>query len=434
MKPFTQSLFLFFGTTRKIHFLTVLSALLISSVMLCACEDSGDEEFQPLTIEPPPGKFEFYPWDSETNLINGLWASYFSANAYAHYFYMGPALGELGFGAPVHHTEAETEDQQVDISEGQAWQKCAEAVVWMRGAEADQALPADYERWPYHCARRWWTSHLEGEGNIPVSYSAAFEKWLLQTVRLDDKIQFFYEGRLSDDGERFIRGSTQVLWVEHHIAPVVVVAFRGTEPNKWNDIVTDTNVFKTPFNPDDAAWGEIHSGFYKGFEGVIDQLEARAQGLLESGGNARLWITGHSLGGALATIMTAWLLEKMDKNPAWADFPLSGLITFGSPRVGNERFVSQFNAAVTAHGISHMRFVHGNDIVTRIPSFGFHHVGDTHYLGKSNDDECPTDAPCFVIREGDTGGAYLGSIGDHDISLYYNHILNQQSHFNHFND
>lgn len=404
----------------------ILTIVLASScIAFGACEDSGDEELRPLTIQEPPGPFEFCPTDHETNLVNALWAAYFSANAYAHYYHLGPAVGELGFGAPVDHTVEGPSGELMDVSEGQAWQECAEAVMWMRDAESGRSLPADFELWPYHCARKWWAYHVESGGSVPAGYAAAFEKWLLQTVRLDAGIQFFYEGRLSDDQERFIRGSTQVVWLEHRTEPVVMVAFRGTEPSKWADIVTDLDVLKEPFDPDDSRWGEVHSGFLEGFQSVLPQLEARARHLLESGSSSRVWITGHSLGGALATVMTAWILEKMEKEPTWADFPLAGLVTFGSPRVGNEEFVDRFDSAIDIQVVGHMRFVHGNDIVTRIPVVGYEHVGDTYYLGKKDDDECPTDSPCFVIRSGDTGGAYLGSIDDHDVASYYQRILAQ---------
>jgi hypothetical protein len=73
-----------------------------------------------------------------------------------------------------------------------------------------------------------------------------------------------------------------------------------------------------------------------------------------------LFITGHSLGGGLATI-AAYRLMKMGLN-------VTGLYTFGSPRVGNGAFVRSFLKLAhrrTDGGI--YRFVNHNDAVARVP-------------------------------------------------------------------
>src|SRR5262249_54451343 len=81
-----------------------------------------------------------------------------------------------------------------------------------------------------------------------------------------------------------------------------------------------------------------------------------------------VWLTGHSLGAALATLAAA----------RWAaGHRVQGLYTFGSPRVGNAAF------AATVPGPCY-RFVNNNDVVTRLPPpglfAGYRHVGVLKYI------------------------------------------------------
>jgi len=78
--------------------------------------------------------------------------------------------------------------------------------------------------------------------------------------------------------------------------------------------------------------------------------------------NKKLYITGHSLGGAMATICASRMVAR--------GIVVSGLYTFGSPRVGDAEFVAHL-------GTTHFRFVNNNDIVTKAPPLmcGFRHHG-----------------------------------------------------------
>ena len=88
-------------------------------------------------------------------------------------------------------------------------------------------------------------------------------------------------------------------------------------------------------------------------------------------------ITGHSLGGALATIagfdffhdttLTDEFGEKWDRN-------LINVVTFAAPRVGNEAFAKKFASTI---GVANsLRITSGYDMVPALPPyvFGYRHV------------------------------------------------------------
>lgn len=139
----------------------------------------------------------------------------------------------------------------------------------------------------------------------------------------------------------------------------VVVCFRGTEPSEFSDIKADLNAF-----PDRANNGNgwVHNGFQEEVNKIWDDILKQLN--LKGNEGKKLFITGHSLGGAMATIATSRLGDKV-----------KALFTFGSPRVGTRSFVKSFSH------IPHYRFVNNNDIVPKVP-FAFlgyrHHVSPTY--------------------------------------------------------
>lgn len=163
----------------------------------------------------------------------------------------------------------------------------------------------------------------------------------------------------------------------------IVVAFRGSEPTSWQDwFQTNINVRKVV-----ALGGRVHSGFYRSFlslwnpkaqAGVLDQMKLNAVLLAELEKASRpVWFTGHSLGGALATLaMASCVAQKI---------PVQGMYTYGQPRVGDWQFAEQVEHAKKQQMF---RMVNNNDVVTRIPIFGYDHAGDLRYFdfnGQLND-------------------------------------------------
>ncbi|NJL48070.1 MAG: lipase family protein [Leptolyngbyaceae cyanobacterium SM2_5_2] len=72
--------------------------------------------------------------------------------------------------------------------------------------------------------------------------------------------------------------------------------------------------------------------------------------------DTKLWVTGHSLGGALAAVATISLESQ--------GFSVSGLYTFGQPRVADWKLTNYMNQRL---GDRIFRYVNNNDIVPLIP-------------------------------------------------------------------
>lgn len=142
-----------------------------------------------------------------------------------------------------------------------------------------------------------------------------------------------------------------------------VLAFRGTEISKKQDIAIDTKALKVS-----VLDGRIHSGFRIAYDSVAEEIE---RSVLKLKGMP-LYITGHSLGAALATVAT----QRLEHNLTIREM-IAACYTFGSPRVGDQHYDIEFKAPI-------YRVVNSTDIVTVIPllAMGYIHIGDVRFLGR----------------------------------------------------
>ncbi|MFZ2143107.1 MAG: lipase family protein, partial [Xanthobacteraceae bacterium] len=143
--------------------------------------------------------------------------------------------------------------------------------------------------------------------------------------------------------EFFDIANVQGFWcVDDEIALIV---FRGTSnPGQW---LRDAR-----FLPVSYPWGFVHIGFRDGVA-VVEPALAKFDSMTAP--NKLVWVTGHSLGGAVALIAAARLKMKSIK-------PL--VHTFGQPRVGLGDFAERYAMELPERL---WRFVNQSDIVTRVP-------------------------------------------------------------------
>ena len=173
---------------------------------------------------------------------------------------------------------------------------------------------------------------------------------------------------LQEDDEKFVsvtganKNSAQAALVEHE--EYLCMVFRGT--NEILDWLDNINVFTTK-----ELFGEFHRGFWNSVEDVWKTIYETYQTLREK--KRPLFITGHSLGGAMATIAAAKLVHE--------DKPFAGVYTFGQPRTMTRDTSLIFNSEC---GSRFFRFHNNNDLVTRVPArlMGYSHVGTYLYISK----------------------------------------------------
>ncbi|KAG6497102.1 triacylglycerol lipase OBL1-like [Zingiber officinale] len=169
-------------------------------------------------------------------------------------------------------------------------------------------------------------------------------------------------------------------------ADLIVLAFRGTEPFNAYDWSTDVDLSVIHA----GKLGYLHLGFLKALglqhEEIFDLgfpkhlkidkpakkpaayyvLRADLSDLLTAHRKAKIIVTGHSLGGALATIFPAILSFHRDTGCAGAVLSsLAGVMTYGQPRVGDETFKAYFESLM--QGKLYVRMVYRFDLVSRIP-------------------------------------------------------------------
>ena len=144
---------------------------------------------------------------------------------------------------------------------------------------------------------------------------------------------------------------------EGHFA---VLAFRGTEGKELLD--TDLNLRLVPLPGISGVM--VHCGFLEVFSRCKTEIEAAVNESVPS--TLAFYITGHSLGGALAQIASAALNRDN----------LAACYTFGSPRVGTAGLDEQVKCP-------HYRVINNWDLVPGLPlGFfrGYRHNGDPRLL------------------------------------------------------
>lgn len=151
-----------------------------------------------------------------------------------------------------------------------------------------------------------------------------------------------------DGAQGYLIKKTEVFGDEY------VLSFRGTEVSQKSDILADLEAGKNL----EACGGKVHHGFKKELDKLWPKIE-KSLAKVDA-----VYITGHSLGAAMATIAASRLQDKAQ-----------ALVTFGSPRVGTAEFVNNLK-------VIHFRVQNNCDDVTKVPFrlMGFRHHGTHKYM------------------------------------------------------
>ena len=201
----------------------------------------------------------------------------------------------------------------------------------------------------YSKINAWWLAELcrliyrQGPDEVEGAPGPS-RKEVLARVNLDE-VDFFNEG----DTEAALVKTTGSSDVQY-----AALVLRGTnDPRDW---LTNFKVIPKDW----AVGGLVHKGFAKALDLVRDKVTASLDKNVPS--DCPLFITGHSLGAALATLAASLRRPR-------------ALYTFGSPRVGDNDF------GKTLSGVNVFRVVNNRDVVTTVPPpLPFHHAGELHYI------------------------------------------------------
>lgn len=155
------------------------------------------------------------------------------------------------------------------------------------------------------------------------------------------------------------RTGTEAYLAIHNASKVMVLVFCGTEDGDNRDVSTDLNYSK------DAYRGfNVHSGFLDAYYSIATALE---MDIAPRHATHTLYVTGHSLGGALACVYALY-----------SPYRPHTMVTYGQPRVGGKK------AARKLSGMDYRRYVNRADIVARIPIRGYVHGGVMCYMDSDN--------------------------------------------------
>ena len=144
-----------------------------------------------------------------------------------------------------------------------------------------------------------------------------------------------------------------------HASGLCVLAFRGTQIDHYQDFLTNIQTL-----PEYCRYGRVHTGFQKSAQALQPLAENWLKKMTAK--RTHLLICGHSLGGAIATLLAMALQPDT-------------LITIGCPRVGDDAFVSSLLGQPQLQVI---RVVNCCDAVPTVPPtfLGYEHAGNALYL------------------------------------------------------
>lgn len=149
---------------------------------------------------------------------------------------------------------------------------------------------------------------------------------------------------------------------------LILILFRGTDDvgsNEWAEW-TGTDFRIHQMNSGGALVGtKIHTGFWLSFDFIRDEL-IKTLTVLDAD-QKKIWVAGHSLGGALSVVTGTYLKA--------AGLDVQNVYSYAGPRtIGNKAFIKKANQLLPNRI---QRFEYYQDPVTLLwaPGFGYEHVG-----------------------------------------------------------
>ncbi|KAI9860576.1 MAG: hypothetical protein M1813_006000 [Trichoglossum hirsutum] len=149
---------------------------------------------------------------------------------------------------------------------------------------------------------------------------------------------------------------------------IMVVSFRGTSNNE--DLIDDAKIIQKPWKCD-GCWA--HQAFAQFWDAASVTVETAISAYQADFPYYPIVVTGHSLGGAIATLAAAELRSRFPSATVY-------LYNYGSPEVGNQALAD----FVTSQG-GNFRVTHFDDPVPRVPGTSLYaHITPEYWITSKN--------------------------------------------------
>jgi pimeloyl-ACP methyl ester carboxylesterase len=167
---------------------------------------------------------------------------------------------------------------------------------------------------------------------------------------------------------------------------------------------------------------KVHAGFLQDFATISAKIVSQIEKYLARNPSGKIFITGHSLGGALAILCALELSVRKIR--------VGGVYTFGQPRVGNKSFARTYNAHL---GDVTFAVTNADDPIPLLPPLlsGYRDTGIEVFLptpcaGWPNCPHCPRAVfnPWIGLQIFDDVLGAVAAWRQHKLAFIPNHLLN----------
>lgn len=203
----------------------------------------------------------------------------------------------------------------------------------------------------HHCAASYCKTNNNSTGGFLTCAINATSENSCYTLHQNPLIETLWEF------ENIEPGDTTGFLAADHERKELVLAVRGSQSkSNWN---TNKKFTLTDWKGV-CEECEVHRGFLEAYEAVKAQVIAALVKATGKYPEYQLVVTGHSLGGAMATVIATSLREEK----AWKDVAKDPVLyTYGAPRVGNPALIAKIEAPPNKN----YRVTKGSDPVPHVP-------------------------------------------------------------------
>jgi hypothetical protein len=194
------------------------------------------------------------------------------------------------------------------------------------------------------------------------------------------------------------------------VQKMIVMSFKGTK--SFRNWLSNLQFKLTDLPVTDGKEIQVHSGFNEAVDAIYPQVRLAVLNAVRKYPSYKLVSTGHSLGGAMATLLAFKVAQEGIIR--WENIKI---ITFGQPRVGNKAFADYLNSKP----LSIARVTTKGDLVSTSPGFqsGYYHSQYNIHMDINGNS-----IPCSLNGEDPLCIEYVTSLNRDSHLIYWGHKIN----------